>query len=342
MAEAPRISVVILAHDRRAYVRAAVASAIEQTLPRDRYEVLVFKNFQEPDLEPYLAAQGVRVHNYQAAARPQMMRTALHEARGEIFCFLDDDDMFTRDKLASVERTFAADPSLGYLHNGFQVVDEDGKPFDRTPFPQTEARVYLPAGDGRTRRLPTNALRLGFNTSSVSVRRDWLPPFLPSFDHRESEWSDALLLAAALASGRAVLSDPTKLTLYRYHESWTNILHYSPASIERIAELDRLNIAVLRTIETFSTGTSLEPLVDDDLTYVHFHQSLFGDGHDWSPRGRDFARFLIGGLHQRNFAPLYLIPLHFLSKVSRSGARRAYFRLADRYRRRSFHAPQMG
>ena len=338
MASVPRLSVVVLAHDRRKYVKDAVASALDQTLPRDAYEVLVYKNFEDPDIDPYLQSSGVRVFNTPPGARPRTLRAVLREARGEVLCFLDDDDLFLPEKLAYVDRRFTEDPSLGYFHNGFVVVAEDGKPFDRTPFPQTGERVYLPSGDGRHRPVPPNALRLGFNTSSVSVRRDWLTPFLASFEHRESEWSDALLLASALVSGRGVLVDPTKLTCYRYHESWTNILHYSPQSIGRIVELDRLNVAVLGLIGAFAAGTTLAPLVADDLTYVRFHQSVFADGINWRPRVRDYVRFAIGGLRQRNIAPLYLIPLHFLSKVSPSGARRGYFRLAERYRKHSFHA----
>ncbi len=336
MAGSVRLSVIILAFNRREYLRAAVASALDQTLPRERYEILAFKNFEEPDLERYLSENGVRILTSDPTARPRTMRTVLEEARGEILCFLDDDDIFLREKLAVVDREFSADPTLGYFHNGFQVVDNDLRPYDRTPFPQPERRLLLPAGDGRRRALPPNALRLGFNTSSVSVRRDWLDPFLPSFEPREAEWSDAMMLGCALVSGRGVLVDPVALTQYRYHDSWTNILHYTPDSVGPIAELDSLNIAALELIGRLAVGTTLAPLVADDLEYVRFHRSLFADPVDWRPKVPDFVRFLIGSLEQQSLAPLYLIPLHFLARVSPLGARRAYFRLAARQRQLAF------
>jgi glycosyltransferase involved in cell wall biosynthesis len=338
MTEPPRISVILLAFNRMKYVKGGVASALNQTFPRDRYEILVFKNFEDPEIDSYLAANGVRSLTSPPTSRPRTMRTVLQEARGEILCFLDDDDLFLPDKLATVDRVFTEDPTLGYFHNGFVVVDEDLRPFDRTPFPQAERRVYIPAGDGRTRAVPPNVLRLGFNTSSVSVRRNWLTPYLPSFEHREAEWSDTMLLCCALVSGCAVLADPTKLTHYRYHDSWSNILHYSMDSVGPLAEMDTVNVGVLNLIAGVATNSTLAPLVADDLVYARFHRSIFDDRADWRPRLRDFYRFLAGCLHQGNYAPFYIIPLHLLAKVSPVGARRTYFGLAERYRHHSYQS----
>lgn len=336
MTGSPRISVILLAFDRKNYVIGGVASALNQTLPRDRYEILVYKNFEDPEIDAYLQANGVRNLTSEPASRPRTMRTVLQDARGEILSFLDDDDLFTPEKLAVVDRVFTEDPSLGFFHNGYLVVDEEEKPFAWSPFPQPEELVHIRAGDGRSRSLPANALRLGFNTSSISVRRDWLTPFLPSFEGREAEWSDALLLACALVSGCGILADPAKLTHYRYHDSWTNILHYTMESVPRIAEVDTWNIRVLNLIAGFASNTTLAPLVANDLAYVRFHRSLFVDGVDWTPGPRDFVRFMMGGVQQRNFAAFYLIPLHVLSKISPTRARMAYFRLAERYRKYSF------
>jgi len=336
MPGSPRISVILLAYRRKKYLKGGVASALNQTLPRDRFEILVYKDFEDPEIDPYLAANGIRVFTSPPGSPPRTLRTVLEDAQGEILSFLDDDDLFTPDKLAFVDRVFAEDPTLGYFHNGFLVVEEDGKPFDRSPFPQVGERVHIPAGDSRTRRIPPNALRLGYNTSSVSIRRGWVTPFLPSFEPREAELSDVMFLACALVSGCGILADPTKLTHYRYHDSWSNILHYTFDSIGPIVEFDTVNIAALNLIDKLAAGTTVAPLVADDLAYVRFHRSLFVDRADWSPRLPDFVRFFFHGLSRRDFAAVYLIPLHVLSRISPYGARSAYFRLAGRYRAHAF------
>ena len=331
-AESPRISVVVLAFDRERYVRGAIASVVNQTLPRHRFEILLYKNFVDADLDAYLAANGVRDLTSEPASRPRTLRTVLQDARGEILCFLDDDDLFAPEKLAYVDRVFAEDPSLGYFHNGFFVMNEEERLLERVPLTQPGERVYMPSGDVRHRVLPPNALLLGFNSSSVSVRRNWLTPFLPSFEHREAELSDAMFLGCALASGCGILADPTKLTYYRFHDSWSNILHYSEKSIPRIIDFDSVNIGVLKLVSQYASHTTLAPLLDEGLAYLQFHRSLFVDEANWRPRARDYLLFLRSGIRQRNLAPVYLIPLHMVSRISRPTAQKAYFRIAERYR----------
>lgn len=340
MTGSPRISVILLAYNRKKYVRGAVASALHQTLPRERYEILVYKNFEDAELDEFLSANQVRNLTSEPTSRPRTLSTVLQDAQGELLAFLDDDDLFTPEKLAFVDRAFTEDRSLGYFHNGFVVIDDDGRPFERTPFPQVEQRVRIPAGDPRSRRLPPNALRLGFNTSSVSVRRDWLSPFLPSFDPPEAELSDAMLLGCALASGCGLLMDPTKLSHYRYHESWSNLLHYSLDSVGPIVAFDTVAIGALNLLAAAGAGTTLAPLVVDDLAYARFHRSLFADRSDWKPRVRDFATFLMGGLRQSNFAAVYIIPLYFVSRISPLAARKAYFQLAEGYRKYSYRSSE--
>ena len=336
---APAYSVIILAYNRKQYLRTAVSSALDQSLPRDRYEILVFKNFEDPEIDAYLETNGVRNLTSDPDARPRTMRTVLDEAHGDVLCFLDDDDVWMRDKLAVVDREFSRDPTLGYFHNGFDVVDDDLRPFDRSPFPQPGVRLEIRAGDARRRPVPANVLRIGFNSSSVSVRRGWLAPFLPSFEHREAEVSDAMMLCSALLSGWTVLADPARLTQYRYHDSWTNILHYTPDSVGPIVEFDSINLRLLHLIAGLASGTTIAPLLDDDIEHLRFHRSIFVDVVDWRPGLQDFVRFVRGSAKQQNIAPLYLIPLHVLARISPRKARRAYFRFAEAYRKYAFRRP---
>jgi glycosyltransferase involved in cell wall biosynthesis len=45
----PFISVIITAHNRREFLLDAVNSALNQTLPKDEYEIIIVKNFSEYD-----------------------------------------------------------------------------------------------------------------------------------------------------------------------------------------------------------------------------------------------------------------------------------------------------
>ncbi|WP_338100432.1 glycosyltransferase, partial [Metallosphaera sedula] len=52
------ISVIITAHNRKEYLMQAVDSALNQTLPKTEYEVIVVKNFEDYDEE--LEKKGVK------------------------------------------------------------------------------------------------------------------------------------------------------------------------------------------------------------------------------------------------------------------------------------------
>jgi glycosyltransferase involved in cell wall biosynthesis len=43
----PLISVIIVAYNRREFIRETVKSVANQTLPKDEYELIVVKNFED-------------------------------------------------------------------------------------------------------------------------------------------------------------------------------------------------------------------------------------------------------------------------------------------------------
>ena len=49
----PFITVIIAAYNRKAFLKEAIASALDQTLPRSKYEIVVIKNFRDKDIDSY-------------------------------------------------------------------------------------------------------------------------------------------------------------------------------------------------------------------------------------------------------------------------------------------------
>ncbi|MCL5017733.1 MAG: glycosyltransferase family 2 protein [Candidatus Parvarchaeota archaeon] len=45
------ITVIIAAYGRRTFLKEAIASALDQTLPRSKYEIVVIKNFRDKDID---------------------------------------------------------------------------------------------------------------------------------------------------------------------------------------------------------------------------------------------------------------------------------------------------
>ena len=55
----PYISVIITAYDRKKYLLGAVQSALNQTISKDLYEVIVVKNFHDEAIDRQLEKWGV-------------------------------------------------------------------------------------------------------------------------------------------------------------------------------------------------------------------------------------------------------------------------------------------
>ncbi|MGP8072934.1 MAG: glycosyltransferase family 2 protein [Thermoplasmata archaeon] len=215
----PPLSVVILAFGRREFLLAAVHSAVNQTLAKDRYEVLVVKNFVDPSIDRELAALGIPSLQMEETSHGGWVAHALERGHGQVFVFLDDDDLFLPEKLELVLHEFSRAPTLGYYHNGFRVIGNAGAEVE-SPTPPHLAGESV-GGLGPKERPPKAIEALwhsgaAFNLSSISVRRSLLESSLP-FLRQVQLGTSAFLYWAAVVSSCAILSDPRVLTEYRVH-----------------------------------------------------------------------------------------------------------------------------
>ena len=124
----PRVSVIIPVYQGDRFLAEAVESVLNQTYTN--YEIIVINDGSTDNsndvLQPYLDKiryvyqenQGV------AAARNRGIKIA----RGEFLAFLDQDDFWLPDKLASQVACFDTKPELGIVHCGWRRVDRGGKP----------------------------------------------------------------------------------------------------------------------------------------------------------------------------------------------------------------------
>jgi glucosyl-dolichyl phosphate glucuronosyltransferase len=90
-----RISAIICTHNRSAYLKSAIQSLAEQTLPKDRYEVIVVDNASTDDtkavVESFAHLRNLRYIHEPVLGLSQARNTGWHDARGEYIAFLDDD-----------------------------------------------------------------------------------------------------------------------------------------------------------------------------------------------------------------------------------------------------------
>ncbi|MGC8615366.1 MAG: glycosyltransferase family 2 protein, partial [Thermoprotei archaeon] len=166
-----RISVIVPAYNRKRYLLGAVKSALNQTLPRDHYEVIVIKNFRDDLIDSKLNEWGVTNLYSESVGFGAMIYEALQAAKGEVISFLDDDDEFLPGKLQAVYEAFKR--GVVYYHNSQQFINESGRVLGAR-----KGNSYIIESRDKPRYLPFFAhYEADFNGSSTAVARELLKEY---------------------------------------------------------------------------------------------------------------------------------------------------------------------
>jgi hypothetical protein len=219
--DGPAVSVVIPTRNREHLISDAVAMALEQ---RDvALEVIVVDDASTDGTASVLA--GIDDPRLRVVSRPQQGRLAaarnsgIEAARGQWVALLDDDDVWSPDKLR-LQVAACAETDAGFAYGGAITVSENLEPLHvwRQPAPDALLRELL----------VINVLPAG--ASNVLVRTDVIRE-LGGFDvalSHTADWDMWIRLAAA-SKGASV---PEVLVAYRLHSG-----QESDRGDEMVAEL---------------------------------------------------------------------------------------------------------
>ncbi|MGC8670242.1 MAG: glycosyltransferase family 2 protein [Thermoprotei archaeon] len=191
----------------------AVESAFTQTLPSSSYEVLVIKNFSDQDLDLRLSSMGAKLLLSSALSPGEKVAEALQSARGDVICFLDDDDEFEPTKLQRVYELFNA--GADYYHNGQKVVTDQGRVV-RQDRGNHEFRIF-----GKDKLTYFRSVS-GLNSSCISIRKKILESERDNL-LRAKYSVDWFYLAAGLLHGDLLVQDREPLTVYRKHANQSDL-----------------------------------------------------------------------------------------------------------------------
>lgn len=122
MSEALKISVVICTYNRSVYIKDAMESLYNQTLPKDQYEVIVVNNNSTDNTEQvcksFLETHSLGHYQYMNESKQGASfarNTGASFARSPLLCFMDDDAIADKDYLEKIVNFFAKYPDAGGL-----------------------------------------------------------------------------------------------------------------------------------------------------------------------------------------------------------------------------------
>lgn len=191
------ISIIIPSH-RNEFLEKAVNSVLNQTFPKDYYEIIVVKDYMNEYLDNFLKSNSIKSFYINDVGFFPKVKVGIENSKGEVLCFLDDDDEFISSKLFYVDDIFSKRRELVYLHNNFTPVDK------------------------RNEKVKFRNADYNFNCSCISIRRQILK--LENIKNIVA-MLDLFYFLSAIESGGEIYITNKKLTKYRVHDSVTNSIN---------------------------------------------------------------------------------------------------------------------
>jgi glycosyltransferase involved in cell wall biosynthesis len=214
MTNIPVISVIIDAYNYGGYIEAAVASALNQTLPREMYEVIVVDDGSTDDtcqrLQKFLPH--IVYHYKENGGQATAINAGIDLANGEFVAFLDADDYWSPEKLSLVLEKFRSDEQVGVVYHKLAVVNNAGKELEI--FPQCFGSS---AFSDPVQRYDDWLTAVGVATSGISFRTAVVRNLTP-IPAEFTICADAYLMSCApFVTGKFALID-APLGSYRIHD----------------------------------------------------------------------------------------------------------------------------
>ena len=255
----PKISVIITAHDRKNYIIECLKSVLDQTLARDLYEIIVVKNFDDTCIDDFIKKNGIINVKTNNDAIGEKFLLGAEYSSSDILCILNDDDLFTKNKLEYVLRLFNEHKNLLYYHNSFVKIEEHGERKDDN----VELKKFIINTKYINKREVKIALS-GFNTfndSCASIKKKVILEYKSLIVNINANQDTILFLVSSRLNG-ILIGDNEKLTYFRTHIS-TSI--FSIANSEQ--NIKKFNYLINKRLESYRFILPL--FIDKNILYKY-------------------------------------------------------------------------
>jgi len=192
----PYITVIITAYNRKEFLLNAIKSVTNQTLNKKYYEIIVIKNYNDDIVDDFINKNNIK-NILMDGTVGEFLYAGVSASKGEIISFLDDDDLFSKDKLEIMYNKFKNNNNLCYYHNDHIIINEKYE------------KVDIKLGNS-----------IAVNMSSISIRKSIL-----NLDNLKkiNRITDHFMYLSALESDKNIIDDKEKLTYYMFHNSTSHI-----------------------------------------------------------------------------------------------------------------------
>ena len=212
---------IIYSYDRKDFILEAINSVYNQTIDRDQYEIIVVKGFNDPKIDNEIKKFTNVCITLNVKGHGRKIISALEHSNGDIICLLDDDDLFSKDKLEKIKEIFESQDDVIFVHKSIMRIDEKGDEIFHNR--ETSHKIMELNTSKPDKRILSQFIsqRGNWYGSCMSFRRDVLIEVKEILGEIDQSIDPILFLLTLKKSGKMIkISD--KLTKYRIHNSTTN------------------------------------------------------------------------------------------------------------------------
>lgn len=214
----PLISVIIPVYDRVRYVNSAVKSVLDLN-GSEKIELLLITNIELP-IE--INRSNVKLIKTDISSLSGKLELGIMAASSDVLAFLEDDDLWCNDKIAKLVTVFGSSEEIDFYHNG-NVLFRDDAVVNERKFVEggdivvDRRQLDEPTSNATIKKLMRN--NIGFNMSSIAVRRRLLVDHLNILTSLSVYGIDSLSSIIALIFGKGIYVDKSVRTCVRVHRN---------------------------------------------------------------------------------------------------------------------------
>lgn len=298
----PIISLIITAYNRKEYILESIKSALNQTLNKKFFEVIVIKNYEDPIIDEFIKENNIKMF-ISDGIEGEYTYLALKMAEGEIISFLDDDDIMNETRLERVFEIFR-DNKIGYYHNNFEVIMDN-----------KIIRSKLINSPNYSSFRITNRNKLGYvykvdkrqlylNNSCISIRKEILNSKRGALRYQNAN-IDRFIFISAMLSDLELYFDNFVLTSYRIHNNQTGALISGDFEtlVERKLLFIKKSIDASINIKKISKNTRFNAYADTRLMNLKLAYNFWAFENKFKFRMDDYLLYL----KEKDFVEMPLI-----------------------------------
>ena len=272
-----KCSIILTVYKRTEFVEQALDSLENQSVDKNLFEVLIISNIELKLSKTYNLNMQIIISDQLSLAGK--IASGILLARNEVVTFLEDDDLYCKDRIEHILRSFRDNKDLDYYHNRAVHFRAPTFLLKKPKICSVKsAQVLLDnkdKNDGditKATEYKLNKYQADYNLSSMAFRRTFISNYIEILSDLGTRYIDSFVFSVALYKGNSIIIDLRTDTLIRTHSMNTsqgveptketrNNVRYSTDMKKLVAVLIKMGIIEKRFTQHFIITRGLDDLM---------------------------------------------------------------------------------